>query len=78
MFLTKGPLPLAPLWERFLKGHEGLYLIYIHSLPSFQVDFPSSSVFYRRQIPSQLSEWGKMSMCDAERTLVANALLDMQ
>lgn len=77
MFLTKGPLPLAPLWERFLKGHEGLYSIYIHSLPSFQVDFPSSSVFYRRQIPSQLSEWGKMSMCDAERRLLANALLDI-
>ncbi|KAF5936456.1 hypothetical protein HYC85_027585 [Camellia sinensis] len=26
----------------------------------------------------QLSEWGKMSMCDAKRTLLANALLDMQ
>ena len=54
MFLTKGPLPLAPLWEKFLKGHEGLYSIYVHSLPSFQADFPPSSVFYRRQIPSQV------------------------
>ncbi|MBA0594195.1 hypothetical protein Gorai_011110, partial [Gossypium raimondii] len=53
MFLTKGPLPLAPLWERFFKGHEGLYSVYIHSLPSFKAEFPSSSVFYRRQIPSQ-------------------------
>ncbi|CAK9143968.1 unnamed protein product [Ilex paraguariensis] len=77
MFLTKGPLPLAPLWERFFKGHEGLYSIYTHSLPSFQADFPSTSVFHRRQIPSQVSEWGKMSMCDAERRLVANALLDI-
>ncbi|KAI8531001.1 hypothetical protein RHMOL_Rhmol11G0103700 [Rhododendron molle] len=77
MFLTKGPLPLAPLWERFFKGHEGLYSIYIHALPSFQADFPSSSVFYRRQIPSQLTEWGTMSMCDAERRLLANALLDI-
>ncbi|OMO66910.1 Glycosyl transferase, family 14 [Corchorus capsularis] len=77
MFLTKGPLPLAPLWERFLKGHEGFYSIYIHSLPSFNAEFPSSSVFYRRQIPSQVSEWGKMSMCDAERRLLANALLDI-
>ncbi|KAJ6295690.1 hypothetical protein OIU78_023672 [Salix suchowensis] len=25
MFLTKGLLPLAPLWEKFLKGHEGPY-----------------------------------------------------
>lgn len=77
MFLTKGPLPLAPLWERFLKGHEGLYTIYIHSLPSYNVDFPSSSVFHRRQIPSQVAEWGRMSMCDAEKRLVANALLDI-
>ncbi|GAV89996.1 Branch domain-containing protein [Cephalotus follicularis] len=77
MFLTKGPLPLAPLWEKFLKGHEGLYSIYIHSLPSFNAKFPSSSSFYRRQIPSQVSEWGKMSMCDAERRLLANALLDV-
>ncbi|KAL6524029.1 hypothetical protein OROMI_031124 [Orobanche minor] len=77
MFLTKGPLPLAPLWERFFKGYDGLYSIYIHSMPSFKADFPSSSVFYKRQIPSQVSEWGKMSMCDAERRLLANALLDI-
>lgn len=77
MFLTKGPLPLAPLWERFFKGHEGRYSIYIHSLPSYNQEFPSTSVFYRRHVPSQLTEWGKMSMCDAERRLIANALLDM-
>ncbi|CAL0332732.1 unnamed protein product [Lupinus luteus] len=77
MFLAKGPLPLAPLWERFLKGHERLYSIYIHSLPSYQAQFPPSSVFYKRQIPSQVSEWGKMNMCDAERRLLANALLDI-
>ena len=54
MFLTKGPLPLAPLWERFLKGHERLYSVYIHSLPSYRPQFPPSSVFYNRQIPSQV------------------------
>ncbi|CAJ2675269.1 unnamed protein product [Trifolium pratense] len=77
MFLTKGPLPLAPLWERFLKGHESLFTVYIHPLPSYQAQFPSSSVFYKRQIPSQIAEWGRMSMCDAERRLLANALLDI-
>ncbi|XP_060208430.1 glycosyltransferase BC10-like [Lycium barbarum] len=77
MFLTKGPLPLAPIWERFFKGHKGLYSIYIHSLPSFKANFPASSVFYKRQIPSQVTEWGRMSMCDAERRLLANALLDI-
>lgn len=55
MFLTKGPLPMAPLWERFFKGHESLYSIYIHSLPTYTADFPPSSVFYSRQIPSQVS-----------------------
>ena len=54
MFLTKGPLPLAPLWERFVKGHEGLYSIYVHSLPSFQAEFLPSSPFYNRQIRSQV------------------------
>ncbi|KAK6914790.1 Glycosyl transferase, family 14 [Dillenia turbinata] len=76
MFLTRGPLPMAPLWERFFKGHEGLYSIYVHSLPSYVADFPPSSVFYGRQIPSQEVEWGMMSLCDAERRLLANALLD--
>ncbi|GKV36574.1 hypothetical protein SLEP1_g44687 [Rubroshorea leprosula] len=77
MFLTKGPLPLAPLWERFFERHERLYSIYIHTLPSYYGDYPSSSVFHKRQIPSQEVEWGKISMCDAERRLLANALLDI-
>ncbi|KAF7814179.1 glycosyltransferase BC10-like [Senna tora] len=77
MFLTKGPLPMAPLWERFFSGHEGLYSIYVHSLPSYTANYSPSSVFYGRQIPSQVAEWGMMSMCDAERRLLANALLDI-
>ncbi|CAN0907323.1 Glycosyltransferase BC10 [Linum grandiflorum] len=77
MFLSKGPLPLAPLWDRFFKGHQSRYSIYLHSLPTFEAKFPPSSAFYRRQIPSKVSEWGKMSMCDAERRLLANALLDI-
>ncbi|KAH6793188.1 Core-2/I-branching beta-1 [Perilla frutescens var. hirtella] len=77
MFLVRGPLPLAPLWEKFFKGHEKLYTIYVHSLPSYQPDFQPSSVFYGRQVPSQAVEWGMMSMCDAERRLLANALLDI-
>lgn len=54
MFLTRGPMPLAPLWERFFKGNEKLYSIYIHSLPSYKPDFPPQSVFHGRQIPSQV------------------------
>ncbi|XP_009393005.2 glycosyltransferase BC10 [Musa acuminata AAA Group] len=77
MFLTRGPLPLSPLWEKFFRGHEGRYSIYVHALPSYQANFTSASVFYERQIPSKVSEWGQMSMCDAERRLLANALLDI-
>ncbi|KAK3141029.1 hypothetical protein QOZ80_4BG0328680 [Eleusine coracana subsp. coracana] len=35
LFLTRGPLPFAPLWERFFQGHEGLYSVYVHALPGF-------------------------------------------
>lgn len=125
MFLCRGPLPLHPLWERFLKGHEGLYSIYIHSSPSYKANFSSTSPFYRRQIPSkvgnsadlaptgegsilqfllsaiafrvswpafmakkeivpqgffgtnpQASRWGDISLFEAERRLLGNALLD--
>lgn len=56
MFLTPGPLPLAPLWERFFKGRdEGLYSVYVHPHPSFNESVLESSVFYGRKIPSQVS-----------------------
>lgn len=54
MFLTRGPLPLSPLWEKFFKGQGERFSIYIHSLPNYEPEFPPSSVFYRRQIPSQV------------------------
>ena len=54
MFLTKGPIPLAPLWEKFFKGHEGRYTIYIHPHPSYNDSVPVSSVFYGRRIPSKV------------------------
>ncbi|GFP85370.1 hypothetical protein PHJA_000680700 [Phtheirospermum japonicum] len=76
MFLTRGKLPLAPLWEMFFKGHEGLFSIYLHTLPEFTNEPDKSSVFYKRRIPSKLVQWGKSTMIDAERRLLANALLD--
>lgn len=55
MFLTRGELPMAPLWEKFFKGHHGLYSIYVHSSPSFNGTFPNTSVFHGRTIPSKVS-----------------------
>lgn len=54
MFLTAGPLPLALLWEKFFKGHNGFYSIYVHSLPSYADEMPQNSVFYGTRIPSQV------------------------
>ncbi|GMJ13524.1 hypothetical protein HRI_005021600 [Hibiscus trionum] len=77
MFLTRGKVLLAPLWEKFFRGHEGLYSIYVHSDPSFVETMPKSSVFHDRWIPSKIARWGEMNMVQAERRLLANALLDV-
>ncbi|CAL9158064.1 glycosyltransferase BC10-like [Musa acuminata AAA Group] len=76
MFLTRGPLPLSPLWEEFLKGHEDLYSIYVHTIPGYNLNVSQSSAFYGRQIPNKVVRWGSISMVDAEKRLLANALLD--
>nr|CAD1842628.1 unnamed protein product [Ananas comosus var. bracteatus] len=55
LFLTRGELPFAPLWEKFFEGHEGLYSIYVHADPSYNGSAPSQhSVFYGRRIPSKV------------------------
>lgn len=78
MFLTRGSVLLAPLWEKFFKGNEGLYSIYVHSSDtSSNVSSEArNSVFHGRRIPSKGVEWGKVNMIEAERRLLANALLD--
>jgi hypothetical protein len=56
MFLTRGPLPLAPLWERFFNATGGreLFSVYVHTTPGYRLDFPPSSPFHRRQVPSKV------------------------
>ncbi|XP_031490207.1 glycosyltransferase BC10-like [Nymphaea colorata] len=77
MFLTKGSLPLLPLWEEFFRRHrKELYSIYVHTPPGYELDVSVTSPFYDRQIPSQEVEWGAINMVDGERRLLANALLD--
>ncbi|KAM0893534.1 hypothetical protein ACQ4PT_025052 [Festuca glaucescens] len=83
LFLTRGPLPLAPLWERFFNGTSTggngteLFSVYVHTTPGYRPDFPPSSPFHGRQVPSQATQWGRPSVVDAERRLLANALLDL-
>ncbi|KAL6651692.1 hypothetical protein ACP70R_010617 [Stipagrostis hirtigluma subsp. patula] len=76
LFLTRGPLPFAPLWERFFHGHDGLYSVYVHALPGYAGRHRRSSAFHGRQIPSQEVSWGSITLVDAEKRLLANALLD--
>lgn len=77
MFLTRGKLPLLPLWERFFKGQDvNKYSVYVHTSPGFDLGVSNSSVFYNRQIPSQDVTWGTVSLVDAEKRLLGNALLD--
>lgn len=54
MFLTRGRLPLAPLWEKFFEGHAGFYSIYLHTSSKLNNELPESSVFYKRGIPSKV------------------------
>ncbi|CAA0839617.1 Core-2/I-branching beta-1-6-N-acetylglucosaminyltransferase family protein [Striga hermonthica] len=79
LFLARGPLPLAPFWDGFFKGHDGLFSVYVHSHPSYNDSsspVPKGSAFYRKRIPSKPVDRGSISMVDAERRLLANALLD--
>jgi len=59
MFLTKGPLPLGPLWEKFFRGHQDFYSIYVHALPNYEPSDQPSSVFFGRHILSRV----RVSLC---------------
>lgn len=66
LFLTKGPVHLAPLWEKFFKGHQGLYSIYVHSNPSYNGSYPETPVFQGRRIPSKVSLYAYINFLACE------------
>ncbi|KAK1269050.1 hypothetical protein QJS04_geneDACA013970 [Acorus gramineus] len=74
MFLTPGSLPFERLWEKFFLGHDGRYSIYVHA--SREKPVHVSPIFRNTDIRSDKVVWGKISMVDAERRLLANALQD--
>eukprot|EP00271_Cylindrocystis_brebissonii_P002351 TRINITY_DN1291_c0_g5_i1.p1 TRINITY_DN1291_c0_g5~~TRINITY_DN1291_c0_g5_i1.p1 ORF type:complete len:477 (-),score=49.59 TRINITY_DN1291_c0_g5_i1:176-1606(-) len=78
LFLTKGPLPLAPLWERFFSGYEGQFSIYVHTDPTYFSRFDKNvpPIFRGRCIPSKVVEFGRIGMLYAELALLAHAMLD--
>ncbi|CAO2163915.1 unnamed protein product [Urochloa humidicola] len=77
LFLTRWDLPMAPLWDLFFAGHRGRFTVYVHTDPAFNgSEPPVTSAFHRRRIPSKEVIWGHISMVEAERRLLAHALLD--
>ncbi|RDX84003.1 hypothetical protein CR513_35010, partial [Mucuna pruriens] len=74
MFLSPGSLPFEKLWDKFFRGHEGRFSVYVHASKTKPVHV--SRYFVNRDIRSDLVIWGKISMVDAERRLLANALQD--
>nr|AFK47927.1 unknown [Lotus japonicus] len=75
MFLTPGSLPFEKLWDKFFQGHEGKFSVYVHASKTKPVHV--SRYFVNRDIRSSQVVWGKISMIDAERRLLANALQDL-
>jgi hypothetical protein len=79
LFLTRGPLPHAPLWARFFDGHEGEFVIHVHAAPGFELNASTvaSPLFYNRTLAAPADvQWGQMSVVAAERRLWAAALSD--
>eukprot|EP00257_Ricinus_communis_P009367 XP_002527972.2 uncharacterized protein LOC8282072 [Ricinus communis] len=74
MFLTPGSLPFERLWEKFFYGHEDRFSVYVHA--SREKPLHVSRYFVGRDIRSDKVEWGKISMVEAEKRLLAHALLD--
>nr|XP_043627158.1 glycosyltransferase BC10-like [Erigeron canadensis] len=77
MFLTTGPLPMAPLWERYFNRtkRKNLYNIYIHADPNLQYDLIFQGVFTNRTIPSKPTRRHTPTLIAAHRRLLAHALL---
>ncbi|KAL2554135.1 Core-2/I-branching beta-1 [Forsythia ovata] len=74
LFLIPGALPFEMLWDKFFQGHEGRFSVYVHASKDKPVHF--SRYFINREIRSDKVVWGKISMVDAERRLLVNALKD--
>ncbi|KAL8198150.1 hypothetical protein R6Q57_030032 [Mikania cordata] len=77
MFLTTGPLPLAPLWELYFNRTktQQLYNIYIHTDPNLRQDLIFHGIFTNRTIPSKPTRRHSPSLAAAHRRLLAHALL---
>ncbi|XP_047327132.1 glycosyltransferase BC10-like [Impatiens glandulifera] len=75
LFLTNTNLHFAPLWEKFFKGNERFYNIYVHAYPSSAVSSPGG-VFENRFIAAKNTQRSSPTLISAARRLLATAILD--
>ncbi|KAL3629194.1 Glycosyltransferase bc10 [Castilleja foliolosa] len=80
LFIARNRIPLDMLWDVFFQGDaENRFSIYVHSRPGFMLNTVTtrSSFFLGRQINNSIQvDWGEVSMIQAERILLQNALMD--
>lgn len=77
LFLTRGPMPLEPIWRRFLESAgdwEKLFLVLVHAPSGYK--YSEESIFYQREISNPVPDvqWGQHSVMEAERRLLAAGL----
>lgn len=76
MFLINSDITYAPLWERFFRGHEQLYNVYVHADPAAELVLPPTKSFKGRFIPAKATQRASPTLISAARRLLAAALLD--
>ncbi|KAJ0031744.1 hypothetical protein Pint_14041 [Pistacia integerrima] len=74
LFLIRDSLPFEMLWDKFFNGYEGNFSVYVHA--SIGRPRHVSPHFVNWEIRSAKVGWGDITMMDAERRLLANALKD--
>lgn len=75
LFLTNSGLPFAPLWARFLRGHDALFNVYVHADPAAPL-LASPPQFRHLLIASKPTRRASPTLISAARRLLAAALLD--
>jgi hypothetical protein len=80
LFLTRGPMPMEPIWRCFLgdgAAWQRLFSLYAHPPPAFS--YPAASLFAGREVAGRVEvAWGQHSVVEAERRLLQAALGDPQ
>ncbi|KAG0463477.1 hypothetical protein HPP92_019546 [Vanilla planifolia] len=76
MFLINSDIYFAPLWERFFRGHELLFNVYVHADPTVNLLLPPTKSFKERFISAKATHRGSPTLISAARRLLAAALLD--